>query len=124
MPIPRATSPNRRWRFRRARPSWTKALLHGTSICGPLFFYGLHGSVVVPGGLTRVALTRGSLVVNSSQALLRWNHPKWGVVLPGRFIPVAEESGLIIPISLWVLQEACRQHQAWRRAGYPPVRWR
>ena len=56
------------------------------------------------------------------EALLRWNHPKWGMVPPNRFVPVAEDSGLIIPISLWVLQEACRQHQLWRRAGLPPVK--
>lgn len=65
-------------------------------------------------------LSSGEL--GGAEALLRWNHPKWGLVLPGRFVPVAEESGLIIPISLWVLQEACRQHQLWRRAGFPPVR--
>ena len=60
--------------------------------------------------------------LNGVEALLRWNHPKWGLVPPNRFVPVAEESGLIIPISLWVLQEACRQHNAWRHAGSPPVR--
>ena len=60
--------------------------------------------------------------IDGVEALLRWNHPKWGLVLPGRFVPVAEESGLIIPISLWVLQEACRQHRVWKGAGYPPIR--
>ncbi len=68
----------------------------------------------------KVDSASGSIV--GAEALLRWQSPERGLVSPGEFIPVAEESGLIRPIGAWVLQQACAQAQAWRSAGLPPLR--
>ena len=61
-------------------------------------------------------------LITGCEALLRWQHPERGLLRPNEFIPVAEETGVIIPISEWVLRSVCQQAKDWQNQGFPPIR--
>ena len=92
------------------------------------------GRLAMEAGLRR-ALEKGELLLHyqpkvdiasgliiGAEALVRWNHPERGMVPPGDFIPIAEETGLIVSIGEWVLEEACSQARSWEQRGFPPVK--
>ena len=67
----------------------------------------------------RISIATGHVL--GVEALVRWKHPELGMISPGHFIPIAEESGLILPIGEWVLRQACAQSVRWRAAGVAPI---
>ncbi|WP_420410689.1 EAL and GGDEF domain-containing protein [Roseibium sp.] len=67
----------------------------------------------------QIDLMSGRII--GAEALVRWNHPQRGRLMPGDFIEIAEETGAIVPLGRWVLNEACRQNKAWQKADLPKI---
>lgn len=61
-------------------------------------------------------------IITGVEALARWRHPELGLIVPDKFIPIAEDTGLILPLGEWVMEEACRQAKEWQDLGLPPIK--
>jgi diguanylate cyclase (GGDEF)-like protein/PAS domain S-box-containing protein len=107
---------------------------NGFQFCSEEMDARAHKALELEGDL-RQALQLGSFVlhyqpkvriasgdIDGCEALVRWNHPEKGMISPGDFIPLAEETGLIVALGTWVLREACRQFKAWHAEALPPIR--
>jgi diguanylate cyclase (GGDEF)-like protein/PAS domain S-box-containing protein len=107
---------------------------NNVQICTPEVASGVVRRLSVQSGL-RKALDRGELTlhyqpvvslvtgrISAFEALVRWQHPENGLVMPADFISVAEDSGLIVPLGEWVLETACRQLKLWQKEGVPDLR--
>ena len=88
-------------------------------------FHGGKGSLSnrleapTPNIQPKINLLSGAII--GVEALIRWQHPERGLLLPVHFVPIAEDSSLILPIGRWVLREACLQARAWLEEGLPPI---